>query len=255
MLTFLLGPILALLPRRWRASAPFGSSIDWKRATVFSGLGESVLALIALVYWYSYAMNYMVSHGLDAALAGKMTRTVTAQELGFAALVVWASHPLTLLLAAAGIEGTVRMVAAAFTETNLGVLPLYIIEKILAKISGHSEPSVAKSAGFTQGNVASIAGTIREKALYGNLQEIPDEHFFSNNGTEEFLEIRASRKLEEWIPPRTVRIQDTFYRLEGSSNGQPPRPFRYTLRKLSAGVMGRTVLVYAPKQEPVLAKN
>jgi hypothetical protein len=255
VLTFLLGPILALLPRRWRKSAPFGSSIDWKRATAFSGLGESVLALIGLVYWYSYAMNYMVSHGLDAALAGKMTRTVTDQEIGFAALVVWASHPLTLLLAAAGVEGTVRMVAAAITETNLGIFPLYLIAKIHAKIIGQSEPSAAKAAGFTQGNMASIAGTIREKALYRSLQEIPDELFFSNNGADEFLEIRASQKKEEWIPPRTVRMQDTFYRLEGSSNGLPPRPFHYTLRKLSAGVMGRTVLDYAPRHEPVQAKK
>jgi hypothetical protein len=255
VLTFLLGPILALLPRRWRKSAPCGSSIDWKRATVFSGFGESVLALIGLVYWYSYAMNYIVSHGLDAAVARKLTITVTAQELGFAALVVWAAHPLTLLLAAAGVEGTVRMVAAAITETNLGIFPLYVVAKSLTRINGQSELSAAKAAGFTQGNVASIADTIREKALYGNLQEIPDEFFFSSNGTDEFLEIRASQKKEGWIPPRTVRIQDMFYRLEGNSNGLPPRPFRYTLRKLSAGVMGRTVLVYSPKQEPVLAKK
>lgn len=232
-----------------------GSSIDWMRATVFSGFLESILALIGLVYWYSYAMNYMVSHGLDAALAGKMTKTVTDQEIGFTALVVWASHPLTLLLAAAGVEGTVRMVAAAITETSLGIFPLYLAEKIFTKITGQSEPSAAKAAGFAQGNVASIAGTIREKALYRNLEEVPDELFFSNDGTDEFLEIRASKKKEEWIPPRTVRIQNTFYRLEGSSNDMPPRPFRYTLRKLSAGVMGRTVLVYDPKQEPVLAKK
>ena len=33
------------------------------------------------------------------------------------------------------------------------------------------------------------------------------------------------------------------------------RPFRYTLRKLTAGVMGRTVLTYSLEEEPVLAKK
>ncbi len=46
-----------------------------------------------------------------------------------------------------------------------------------------------------------------------------------------------------------------FYRLEACTDGMPPRPFRYTLRKMSAGVMGRTVLVYSPEEAPVLAKR
>jgi len=69
------------------------------------------------------------------------------------------------------------------------------------------------------------------------------------------LEIRACRRKEDWNPPRTVRYQDTFYRLEACNEGMPPRPFRYTLRKLSAGVMGRAVLVYKPEEAPVLAKK
>jgi len=52
-----------------------------------------------------------------------------------------------------------------------------------------------------------------------------------------------------------VRYQDIFYRLEASSGGSASRPFRYTLRKLTAGVMGRTVLVYSPEETPVLAKR
>ncbi len=46
-----------------------------------------------------------------------------------------------------------------------------------------------------------------------------------------------------------------FYADWRDENGMPPRPFRYTLRKLGAGVMGRTVLVYSPEAEPVLAKK
>jgi hypothetical protein len=66
------------------------------------------------------------------------------------------------------------------------------------------------------------------------------------DGNEEILEIRASRKKADWDPPRVVRIEDTYYRLEDCGKCPGPRPFRYTLRRLSAGVMGRKVLVYQP---------
>jgi hypothetical protein len=87
------------------------------------------------------------------------------------------------------------------------------------------------------------------------LAEVPDELCFSGSAPDEFLEIRACRRKADWNPPRTVRYQDNFYRLEACTDGMPPRPFRYKLRKLSAGVMGRTVLVYSPEEAPVLAKR
>jgi len=146
------------------------------------------------------------------------------------------------------------LVGAAFTEANLGIFPLFLVDKIIRKLSGHSEPSAAKSAGFSEGNLSSYAGAIREKAIL-RLPQVPDELFLSGSGSDEMLEIRASRRKTDWNPPRTVRYQDAFYRLEACADGAPPRPFRYTLRKLSAGVMGRTVLIYSPEEEPVLAKK
>jgi hypothetical protein len=255
VLTYLLGPFLALLPRRLRNLLPVGSALNWRRATVLSGLGEALIALIALIYWYSYSMSTWVSNGLDAALAGKMGPDVTPQEIGFTALVIWATHPLTWVIAFAGIEGTARLVGAAFTETNLGIFPLFVLDKIIGKLSGAGGPGAARAAGYSQGNLSSYAGAIRERALYKRLPEVPDELFFIGSGPDEFLEIRSSRKKEEWTPPRTVRYEGNFYRLEACKSGMPPRPFRYTLRKLSAGVMGRTVLVYSPKETPVLAKK
>jgi len=96
---------------------------------------------------------------------------------------------------------------------------------------------------------------LREKVMTKGLPKVPDELFFSGSGPDEFLEIRASRKKADWAAPRTVRYRDTFYRLEASRTGMPPRPFHYMLRKLSAGVMGRTVLIYSPEEEPLLAKK
>ena len=255
MLTYLLGPLLALLPRTWRKGLPFGSALEWRRATVLSGFGEAVLALVALMYWYSYFMALMVSNGLDTALSGKLGPGVTDQQIGGTALVIWATHPLTWLIAYAGVEGSVRLVGAAFTETNLGIFPLFLLDKIIGKLSGRKEENSAKAAGYAEGNFSSYVGAIREKTIYKRLPHVPDELFFSGNGPDEFLEIRASQKKTDWNPPRTVRYQDRFYRLEANSSGMPPRPFHYTLRKLSAGVMGRTVLIYSPEEEPVLSKK
>jgi hypothetical protein len=212
VLTYLLGPFLALLPRRWRNLLPIGSAVEWRRATVLSGFGEAVIALAALMYWYSYFMNLLVDRGLDSALSGKMGPGVTDQAIGFTALVVWATHPLTWLIAYAGVEGTVRLVGAAFTETNLGISALFVADQVFLKLSGRSAPSAAKMAGYSEGNFSSYAGAIRERALFKRLPEVPDELFFSGNGPEEMLEIRACRRKADWNPPRVTRIAFTAWR-------------------------------------------
>ncbi len=255
MLTYLLGPFLALLPRRWRKLLSVGSAVEWRRATVLSGFAEAVIALASLLYWYSYYMTLMVNRGLDSALNGKMGPGVTDQEIGFTALVIWATHPLTWLIAYAGVEGTVRLVGAAFTDTSLGILPLFVLDKIIGKFSGCSEQSPVKAAGYSEANFSSYVGAIREKVMVKGLAQVPDELCFTGSAPDEMLEIRACRRKADWNPPRTVRYQGVFYRLEGYSEGVPPRPFQYTLRRLTAGVMGRTVLVYSPEEAPVLVKR
>jgi hypothetical protein len=255
MLTFLLGPFLAILPKRWRASLPLCESIEWRLASVLSGFGESVVALVAMLYWYSYSVTTWVSRGLDAALAGKMGPKVTDQEIGLMSLVIFATHPLTWLIAYLAAEGSVRLVGAVFTENNLGVLPLFVFDKLYLKMTGRSGPSAVQAAGYSEGNLSSYVGAVREKVRASRTSNLPDELCVSREGAEEFLEIRACRRKPDWTPPRTVRYQDTFYRLEACSSGAGPRPFRYRLRRLSAGVMGRTVLVYSPEDEPILVKN
>jgi hypothetical protein len=255
MRTFLLGPFLALLPKRWRESLPDRDSIGWQIAGILSGFAESLIALVAMMYWYSYSVTGWVSRGVDAALAGKMGRGVTDQEIGFTAIVIFATHPLTWLIAYAGVEGSVRLVGAAFSENNLGILPLFVLDKIYLKITGRSGPSAAKAAGYEQGNWSSYTGAIREKVRLSVAPVVPDELCFSKNGADEILEIRACRRKPDWTPPKTVRYQDAFYRLEATSHGPEPRPFRYRLRRLSAGVMGRTVLVYSPVETSVLKEE
>ena len=93
--TLLLGPILALLPKRLRESLALRESIEWRWATILSGIGESLLALVAIVVWYSYSVTTWVSRAMDAALAGKMGPEVNGQEVGFMAILIFATHPLT----------------------------------------------------------------------------------------------------------------------------------------------------------------
>jgi hypothetical protein len=236
-----------LLPERW--------AVQWRPATILSGLGESVVALIALTYWYSYSMTTWVSNALDAALHGKMGPGVTDQEIGFTAFVIWATHPLTWLVAYAGVEGSVRLVGAAFTETNLGSLPLFVLDKLTAVITGRSRKEAPATGFGLQENLSSYARTVREKVMAKGAADVPDELCLTGSAPEEMLEIRACRRKADWDPPRTVRYQDNYYRLEACSEGSALRPFRYTLRKLSAGVMGRTVLVYSPGETPILRKN
>ncbi len=255
MRTFLFGPFLAVLPQRWRAALPGSESIEWRLAAILSGFAESVIALVAMMYWYSYSVTGWVSRGLDAALAGKIAPAPNEQEIGFMAIVIFAMHPLTWLIGYAGVEGSVRLVGAAFTENNLGILPLFVFDKIYLKITGRSGPSATKAVGFEQGNFSSYTGAIRERVRLSRIPLVPDELLFSKNEDEEILEIRACRRKADWTPPKTVRYQDAYYRLEASFDGPGPRPFQYRLRRLSAGVMGRSVLVYAPEETPVLAKK
>lgn len=255
MLTFLLGPFLAVLPKRWRQLLPAQKFIKWRTASILSGFGEFWFGVVAMLYWYSYSVTTWVSRGLDAALAGKMGPSVNDQEIGFMAIFIFATHPLTWLIAYVAVEGSVRLVGAAFTESNLGILPLFVADKIFLKLTGRSGPGIAQAAGYAETNLSSYAGAIREKARVLRTAVIPDELCATREGTDEFLEIRACRSKPDWTPPRTVRYQDTFYRLEAASSGSEPRPFRYRLRRLSAGVMSRTVLVYAPDREPILSEK
>ncbi len=222
---------------------------------MLSGFAEFLFGVAAMLYWYSYSVTTWVSRGLDAALAGKMGPNVSDHDMGFMAIFIFATHPLTWLTFYVAVEGSVRLAGAAFTENNLGTLPLFVADKIFLKITGRSGPGIALTAGYVESNVSSYVGAIREKVRTTTTGNIPDELCTTREGAGEFLEIRACRNKPDWTPPRTVRFQDTFYRLEESSKGPEPRPFRYRLRRLSAGVMSRAVLTYAPEQEPVVSEK
>jgi hypothetical protein len=254
MWIFLLGPFLSLLPKRWRKSLPFYDAVRWRSASILSGLAESIIALSALMYWYSYSVTTWVSQALDGVLDKNAPTTITDHEIGFAALLIWATHPLTWTIAFFGVEGVARL-CAAFTETVLGVFPFYLLEKIYSNIFRRGEPAAPGTVKFSQSHVSSYVDTMKEKVASSRLSQVPDELLIATNASEEILEIRAWRAKPDWTPPRVVRYEDRYYRLEDYARGSAPRPFVYRLRRLAAGVPGRTVLTYSPDETPILASR
>ena len=98
MWNFILGPILALLPKPWRSQLPLLKSVSWKQATMVSGIAESLAAIVGLGYWYMYEMSRWVDRTVSAAMDGKLGISVSVQEVGAMALTVWMQHPLTWAL-------------------------------------------------------------------------------------------------------------------------------------------------------------
>jgi hypothetical protein len=254
VLTILLGPFLALFPKRWRDSLPPFLSPAWRLATILSGFAEGVFALFAMLEWYSYSMATWVSRAMASATSGNLPREANEQEIGFAAISIFAMHPWTWAIGYCAVEGTVRLLSAAFSESIFGILPLYLVDKVLAKSTGRQTVKSTDSPDAAQGHLSSFAGSIRQKVLTATLPELPDEHWVKRAGDEETLEIRATRPKAQWVPPGIVCYGDAYYRLEAAATGAASRPFVYTLRRLPAGVPGRSVLIYKPASTPIEIK-
>jgi hypothetical protein len=249
MLTYLLGPILSLFPKRWRNGLAF-LKINWARAAAISGFLEFAFGVLASWKWYFVTMNFWVHRGLEVAMEGRAGPDVTDHAIGAAALLIWSNHPVTWLLAYVAVEGAVRFCGAAFSDSILGTLPLFVAGKIVGIVLPREK---AEDPG--PGVASSFFGAVSEKLLEKTQPAGADELIATRSGHNEFLEIRASRRKADWDPPRVVRIQDTYYRLESFTKGAPPRPFRYRLRRLTAGVPGRTVLIYNAEDAFVTEKQ
>ncbi len=248
--TNLVGPLAALLPARWRKLLPFAGFIQWNRAAILSGILQIAAAILALAKWYQYIMFPIVDRGVDLALNGKLPGEVTDQQIAGGAYMVFLFHPLTWVLVYFFVEGAVRLCGAGFAENVLGTLPLVLIDRVLSLVSPRTK---AAPAFPDQSNAHSFVDAVRERALLSRLKQVPDELHFATDQTQESLEIWASRRKDDWVAPKVVRVDEHYYRLEASSVEHGPRPFRYRLRRLERGVPGRSVLLY--KTEDAVLKQ
>jgi hypothetical protein len=65
-------------------------TVPWERATIVSGFGESLLALVALVYGYSHSVTSWAANALDSALQnGPPAASVPGPLIGLAGLALW----------------------------------------------------------------------------------------------------------------------------------------------------------------------
>ena len=241
--TYVLGPVLALLPKRWRDALGPGE-VQWARAAALSGLLEGAGGIIALLHWYLYGIGKMIEAGTDSALHGDLGPGVTDQQVGGASYVVLMTHPTTWALAFFVAEGAVRLCAAAFSDSVVATLPLAMVDWA----AGIFRPREERATEALRRNAGSFAGAIKEKVMSAKASGVEDELNYRKNGADEILEIRASRKKEEWVAPKVVRVDETYYRLHETGVSGGTRPFWYRLKRLPAGVPGRNVILYRSPQ-------
>ncbi|MGB7436325.1 MAG: hypothetical protein WBR26_07055 [Candidatus Acidiferrum sp.] len=243
--TYLVGPLAALLPARWRSALPSLVHADWERAGTLSGILEMLAAIIGLGYWYMLEMTRRIDQIMNGTVHGKTPVGLTEHQVQGAALTIFYMGPLTWILFYFFFEGAFRLCGAAFTENVLGTLPLYLLERTVFLVRHRKQ---AKLGELVARNVLSFVASVREQWMVARLEEVPDELHYTTSGTEPMLEVWASRRKQEWVSPKIVRVDELYYRLEESWVEKGSRPFRYRLRQLEAGVPARNVILYKTEQ-------
>jgi hypothetical protein len=235
------GIALSLLPRRWRTAVP-EETVPWVAAAILSGVLEAVLAVAGLVAWYSHSVTTWAADALDSALRNGPAAAYDPHLLGLSAFVIWCIHPLTWLLASFFVEGLARIVAAISIEQILPLWVLALADWFYDRVTRRQRG--ARGLPGANKPLRSLLETAKLAAKTVCLRELPDELAEAANGAERLLEIRSSHRKAEWMPPSVVRVDDLYYRLESVCEGPRPRPFVYCLRRLAAGVPGRSVIRY-----------
>jgi len=242
---------LTLLPRRWRSVSTISEeTIPWVSAAILSGILESIFAVVGLVYWYSHSVTTWAADALDSALRNGPGAGYDPHVLGLTAFVVWCIHPLTWLLASFFVEGLVRIVAAISIEQILPVWLLAFADWCYGKLTQRPQEGEALHIPGGREHLRSLVQAARQAAKTAHLAELPDKLAESAEGPDSILQIHSSHAKAEWTPPRVVRVDGVYYRLESVAEGQRPRPFTYRLRRLAAGVPGRNVIFYTSPLVP-----
>jgi hypothetical protein len=233
MMTYLLGPFLALLPATWRANLSWAESIRWRRAAFLSGALEVCASLGALVVWYSYSVTHHTRLQLDILLRAHPNIQLNAPRLGLLGFILVALNPVTLVLVWFYFEGVVRAFGAAFTGEILGTLPLWIIDRSY--------------------------GVLRRRQHNRRLPPlVPDEVAWHNDALHEVLRIMSCRPKTTWENHPAIHIKGEFFRVEKSIQVLGGRPYVYQLRRLQPGEIIRAPLNYDPQavlSEPQQEKN
>ena len=212
MWTYLAGPILAFLPARWRTAYLRNMSVDWPRATQYSGAIEALVAMAALVVWYSI---FVTSAG---PAIEKYVGWPYSGPLGLVSLFM---HPLTWVICYFGAEGVVRLLAGLVAEEAPGTLPLVLADRAIWFVH-HEE---------WRGELALVRDKVDRHGLTGELR------------------IASCRPKETWKYPLTIRYEGEFFQVQGEGRlpSERTRPHVYRLTKLPANEIIRGLEDYDPE--------
>jgi len=208
--TYLAGPILAFLPARLRAAYWGDIGVNWSRATVFSGIIESLLALVALIAWYSIFV------ARDGPAIGRSIPWPYAGPMGLLSMYV---HPLTWLICYFGVEGAVRAMSGLATHEVPGTLPLVLLDRAVR---------LAKT------------GEWRVKP------RLVEDEVTRGDGIWD-LKIASCKPKAHWKYPLTIRYGGQFFQVQGEEHAATGgRPHVYLLRSLPASEIIRGLEDYEP---------
>jgi hypothetical protein len=216
---YIFAPFYALLPKRWRQGVRNGPETYLARAALMSGVGEAVLALIALGMWYMACVGLFSNHFasfIDTAAQALSSAWIFG---GAAGLIGFAVSPLTWLIIYFCLEGVIRAFAALASGEVVGILPLYIAEFLWRKAKRNKRAT--------------------------QLPLVPDE-ITPGGGTCD-IQIASCRPREGWAYPFTLRYAGAYFQVvDMKSIGAGPRPFIYSFRRLPVGAIARGLQNYDP---------
>lgn len=216
---YVVGPFYTLLPKRWRRGARHGSEGSLVRATIISGVGEALVALLALSFWYMYYFAAIGAKYSAFSLTSGHFAFPSVELAGEAEFVTFAVNPLTWLILYFGLEGILRTVGAFTTGEVVGTLPLYGLEYAWRKV--------------------------KRKRAAPELPLVTDE--ITPGGEACDIRIASCRQREGWKYPFTLRYAGAYFQVIDEKNmGVGPRPYIYSLRRLPAGEVARGLKNYDP---------
>jgi len=226
LLTYLLGPILSLLPQGWRRNLFPNLEVEWGRATLLSGVLSGAGCLLGLIVWYLHAIQAATDVQIDATM--QATKGVpgygAGMVLGFASLVTFLLHPLTWVLAYFSVEGIYRAFAATIHGEAPGTGPLALVDW--------------------------TARSMQRRAYERRVPLVPDRVFEDALGKQWNLKVESCRPKPLWKYPKVIKYKESFYQVVGESTGGPTaaRPHVYLLRAAAAGEAFRGLEIYDPNE-------
>lgn len=226
VLTYLLGPFIALLPRGRAKPVAERLGIHLPRAAAVSGIAEFALSAFSLPVWFLvYGARFT-----EATMGAYMkTHPQNPKDMVFSSygssiflILAFATHPLTLALIYFSVEGLLRGLAALLAEDQVGTLPLVLVDSVVRKVGG-------RARRWQEG------------------PPIPDLVARGEEKDRWHLRIESCRP-RRWDKMTTIRHEDSLYELAAKVEGLPPRPFIYILRRLPPGKVARAIYDYSPEE-------